>query len=171
MMATMTPFPHAMPALLDPTVADANLAPPSIEPSTRAGLAEAARYLVASIAALALDASLLLVLAQGGLAPWLAGAIAYLAGLVLIYRLSTRWVFTHREVADHRREFVVFAALGAFGLLFNSVTLHVATSLGATLPIAKGCAAAIGFTTNFASRKLVLFTAHRRARAVSRDAF
>lgn len=171
-MATMTPFPNAMPALLDTTVVDGLRVHASVataEPPSRRGFAEAARYLAASVAALALDASLLFVLASCGLAPWLAGALAYLAGLVLIYKLSTRWVFVHREVADHRREFLVFAALGGVGLVLNSLTLYVATAAGLALPIAKAIAAGIGFAANFVSRKLVLFTVHHRARGASSD--
>jgi putative flippase GtrA len=123
---------------------------------------EAARYFAASLAALLIDAGLLFIGVQGfGLPVWLAGALAYGAGLVLIYQLSIRWVFADRALHDGRSEFVVFAILGIFGLVLNSATLFVATSLGLALPFAKIVSAAIGFVANFASRKCLLFSARK----------
>ena len=120
---------------------------------------EACRYGIASAAALALDFSLLWICVHALTQPlWLAGAIGYLAGLVLIYVLSVRWVFRHRQIRDPRREFMIFALLGCVGLVLNSLTLIVATGLGATLVVAKFVSAAIGFSSNFAIRKLVLFS-------------
>ena len=120
---------------------------------------EALRYLLASIAALALDVLLLWVgVKDFALAPWLAGALAYGAGLVLVYVLSIHWVFRQRSVRDPRGEFVLFAALGLVGLVLNSATLSAATALGLALPLAKGLSAGIGFTANFVSRKVLLFS-------------
>ena len=92
------------------------------------------------------------------MAPWLAGALSYGAGLALIYALSIHWVFKERTVSDPRGEFVLFAALGLVGLVLNSATLSVATALGLALPLAKGLSAGIGFTANFISRKVLLFS-------------
>ena len=123
-------------------------------------ISEAVRYFIASAAALALDATLLWFgVTRLGLPAWFAGAFAYAAGLVLVYGLSVRWVFARRAVSDARSEFVVFAALGLFGLVVNSATLYVATSVGLALPLAKGLSAAIGFVANFISRKTILFSA------------
>lgn len=122
--------------------------------------AEALRYALASAAALALDASLLWVgVTRFGLPPWFAGAITYAAGLAVIYLLSVRWVFARRAVPDARSEFVIFAALGLFGMALNSGTLYAATAAGLALPIAKGISAAIGFAANFVSRRAILFSA------------
>ena len=120
---------------------------------------EAVRYFAASVAALTLDATLLwLGATRLGLPVWVAGAIAYAAGLVLIYALSVRWVFARRAVPNARSEFVIFAALGLVGMALNSGTLYVATAAGLALPLAKGISAAIGFVANFVSRKAILFT-------------
>jgi putative flippase GtrA len=120
---------------------------------------EALRYLAASVAALALDALLLWVgVKDFAMAPWLAGAISYFAGLVLVYWLSIHWVFKERTVRDPRGEFLLFAALGVVGLVLNSATLSVATTLGLALPLAKGLSAGIGFVANFVSRKVLLFS-------------
>lgn len=127
------------------------------EPHGIAG--EAVRYFAASLAALILDAGLLFVGVRAlGLPPWIAGALAYSAGLVLIYLLAIHWVFADRVVRDARSEFVLFAVLGVLGLVLNSATLHAATSLGLALPLAKMVSAAIGFVANFVSRKLLLFS-------------
>ena len=120
---------------------------------------EALRYFLASVAALALDASLLWFgVTKLGLPAWFAGAITYAAGLILIYGLSVRWVFARRVVSDARNEFMIFAALGLFGMALNSGTLYVATAAGLALPLAKGISAAIGFVANFVSRKAILFS-------------
>lgn len=125
--------------------------------STSSG--EAIRYFVVSLAALALDAGLLWIGTGFTAVPvWLSGAIAYGAGLVLVYVLSIRWVFKERRLHDPRGEFLVFAVLGLVGLVLNSTTLAVATGLGIALPLAKVLSAGIGFTANFVSRKVLLFS-------------
>ncbi len=140
------------------------VAPP---PAAGRSLAEGARYLAASIAALALDAALLAFAATVLAWPaWLAGALGYFAGLVLIYLLSTRWVFAHRSVRDRRAEFVLFASIGLATLVLNSAVLTAAVALGLALPIGKAISAGIGFVANFALRRLCLFTP--RSRAASR---
>ena len=122
-------------------------------------LLEASRYFLASLAALTLDATLLWFgVTTLALPAWVAGALAYFAGLMLIYGLSVRWVFARRAVTDARSEFMIFAALGLIGMALNSGTLYVATSAGLALPLAKGVSAAIGFLANFVSRKAILFT-------------
>jgi putative flippase GtrA len=132
--------------------------PREVAPGAGVVSVEALRYLIASVAALSLDAGLLWVGAREfGIAPWLAGAGSYLAGLVLIYVLSVRWVFARRALVNQRKEFVVFAALGATGLLINSTVLFGATTLGCGLPLAKALAAGLGFVANFVSRKVLLF--------------
>ena len=152
----LPPEPPTAP-VADAPVADAPFAPDAGGVTRARG--EALRYLMASVAALALDALLLWVgVKDFAMAPWLAGAFAYGAGLVLVYFLSIHWVFKERSVRDPRGEFALFAALGLVGLVLNSATLSVATALGLALPLAKGLSAGIGFTTNFISRKVLLFS-------------
>lgn len=126
---------------------------------------EAARYFAASVAALAMDSALLWLAARElEIAPWLAGAASYTAGLILIYTLSTSWVFAERVEDDRFREFLLFAALGVVGLALNSITLFTATGFGMALLPAKALSAGIGFTVNFASRKMFLFSKSRPAK-------
>ena len=125
-------------------------------------LVEAARYLAASVAALALDATLLWAcVSRLGWPIWLSGAVAYASGLVLIYLLSVRWVFAARSMRSAGTEFLLFAGLGLLGLVLNSATLTIATSFGVALPVAKAISAGIGFTTNFLTRKWILFSVAR----------
>jgi putative flippase GtrA len=120
---------------------------------------EASRYFLASLMALALDTGLLWAGVRGlGLAPWIAGAFSYGAGLVFVYLLSVRWVFKARTVGDPKSEFFFFALLGIVGLLLNSTTLFVATGAGLSLPFAKALSAGVGFVANFVSRKILLFS-------------
>jgi putative flippase GtrA len=124
---------------------------------------EALRYLVASVAALALDVAVLWIGAEALALPvWFAGGCAYVAGMVLVYLLSTHWVFAARAIGDRRREFMIFAVLGVLGLLMNSLTLTIATQLGLGLAIAKALSAGVGFIVNFVSRKVLLFSVARR---------
>jgi putative flippase GtrA len=140
------------------TPSDAVAAVPPVSPAA----GEAVRYLAASVAALTVDALLLWVGVEAvGVAPWLAGAVSYAAGLVLVYQLSIRWVFARRAMRSTRGEFAVFAVLGLFGLALNSATLYVATDLGMALAWAKALSAGIGFVANFVSRKLLLFSVRK----------
>ena len=140
-------------------VSELAVEPPVVATVGGSRAAEAVRYFLASVAALTLDASLLWTgVTRLGMPAWVAGAIAYAAGLALIYGLSVRWVFARRAVSDSRSEFIIFAALGLVGMLLNSGTLYVATAAGLALPIAKGISAGIGFVANFVSRKAILFS-------------
>lgn len=120
---------------------------------------EALRYLIASLSALVLDSGLLWIAVNVFALPvWLAGAIAYFVGLILIYILSIHWVFERRSFLSARGEFAAFAALGVLGLFLNSLVLFAATGVGLALPVAKLLSAGAGFVTNFVSRKALLFS-------------
>lgn len=125
-------------------------------------LVEGLRYLAASVAALAIDATILWICVSWLAWPlWVSGAIAYSSGLILIYLLSVRWVFAARSMRNASTELLSFALLGLLGLFLNSATLTIATSLGVTLLLAKALSAGIGFIANFVSRKLILFSGAR----------
>jgi putative flippase GtrA len=139
------------------------VASPPVAKAAHTSRREAIRYLFASVAALTCDAAILAISVNWfGLLPWVGGAIAYLAGLVLVYLLSIGWVFDRRAIDNPVGEFAIFAALGLVGLILNSATLYIGTAAGLSLPIAKGLSAMIGFTTNFVSRKAILFSGGKR---------
>ena len=126
----------------------------------RAFAEEGARYFGASAAALAVDFSTFMGLHRlAGLDYRIAAPIGFSLGLVLIYVLSIRWVFSQRRLKDARAEFVLFAGLGLAGLLLNQAIITVGMEILA-LPdwASKMASAAIVFSFNFATRKFLLFT-------------
>lgn len=120
---------------------------------------EAWRYGAVSVAALALDAGLMILLIE--IAGWhylLAGALSFTAGLVLAYALSIAWVFEHRNRSNAREELVIFAAIGVVGLGINELVLWLGTGgLGVHYLVSKAGAAGASFLFNFGFRKWLLF--------------
>jgi putative flippase GtrA len=121
---------------------------------------EAPRYLVASAVALAVDAGLYIALIRLANVHYLAAAPAgYALGILIIYLLSTRWVFRNRRLASARSEFLIFTLIGVAGLLLNQLVIYVCVERFATsFELAKLASAAIVFGVNFGGRKLILFT-------------
>ena len=127
------------------------------------------RYVLVSMAALALDLAVLSAcLRLGGLDLPLSASIGFSAGAVLAYVLSTRWVFRHRAYRDAPRlEFAMFVAIGLAGLGVTQLVLWVGAGRMGLLPEAvKFAAAAVTFLFNYAVRKTLLFVARPRAGAV-----
>lgn len=120
---------------------------------------EFARYFVASLAALAVDAGFLWAFTEHiGLHYLLSGALSFTMGLIVIYGLSVTWVFSHRRVHSPVLEFAVFAGVGLIGLLLNGLALWFFTSvLGLYYLLSKALSVVIVFTWNFAARKRALF--------------
>lgn len=117
------------------------------------------RYLTASALALALDTGLFTLLIVAGFSWPVAAAAGFCLGLAAAYLLSVRLVFAHRAVPDRRREFVLFAGIGLFGLLLTelSLWLWIEGLQVAALP-AKLATAGVVFLSNFGLRKALLFT-------------
>ena len=123
-------------------------------------LREAPRYLVASAVALAVDASLYLALIRlFGLHYLAAAPVGYVVGVLVIYVLSTRWVFSNRRLMSARREFLIFASIGGIGLALNQLVIFFCVEkLSSSYELAKLASAAMVFGFNFSGRKLLLFT-------------
>lgn len=126
---------------------------------------EAAKYAVASAAALVVDTGLLLLLTR--VAGWhylLAATASFLAGATVAYVLSVRFVFSAHRLHSRSLEFTTFVLLGLFGLALNSLVLFVTVGrLGIDLLYAKAVAACFTFAANFALRRQVLFRAKTAA--------
>ncbi len=126
----------------------------------RALILQFSGYGLASTAAFALDVSLLWLLVN--VAGWhylLAAATSFLAGGVLLHRLSVKFVFSERRVADETLELSYFLGLGLAGLAINSAIMFLAVDrFGAHLLVAKLCAAMCTVGANFLLRKQFLFT-------------
>lgn len=129
------------------------------------------RYFACSAVALAVDTgiyALLLFLGTG----WAeAAALGFGAGLIVAYTLSVRYVFHQRRLRDARAEFAIFAVIGALGLLLTEAFLWLSIEGLRIDPMsAKLIAAGAVFFSNYALRKLVLFTAsHVTSRETVRD--
>lgn len=126
------------------------------------------RYFAASLLALAVDLgvlSLCLRVAHLGLA-WSA-TVGFVAGAVVAYLLSIRWVFRQRAFAHApAMEFLAFIGIGLAGLGITQLVLWIgATQLGLLAEAVKLAAAGITFAFNYMVRKALLFATARRAMA------
>jgi putative flippase GtrA len=121
---------------------------------------EAPRYLVASAFALAIDAGVYITLIRlGGVHYLVAAPAAYVFGILVIYLLSTHWVFSNRRLNSVRSEFFIFTLIGIVGLLANQLIIYVCVEgLSTSYEVAKLASAGIVFGINFGSRKFILFT-------------
>jgi len=123
------------------------------------GTREFIRYFIASLAALAVDFSALAYLTSGlGIDYLISAAIAFFLGLVTVYVLSVLWVFDQRSIRTPLVEFLVFAAIGAAGLLLNEIALWLLTGVfGMFYLVSKCLSVVLVFTWNYIARKFLLF--------------
>ena len=121
---------------------------------------EGIRYFGAAAFALVIDLATLSGLIHiAGVHYLLAAPIGFALGLALIYLLSVRWVFDERRLANPRVEFAVFALIGLAGMGINELVIYAGVEQFALGPEqAKLPSAALVFSFNFATRKLLLFT-------------
>lgn len=134
--------------------------PPVPSPSALSVAKEFAGYFAVSLAGLAVDAAVLLILVSGcGLPVVYSSVAAFMAGLAVVYLCSVRFVFASRRVEQPIVEFFTFAMLGIAGLLLTMLIMHVGTQqLHLDYRLTKIGAAGASFVCNFALRKLVLFS-------------
>jgi uncharacterized membrane protein YdcZ (DUF606 family) len=121
---------------------------------------EAVLYSAASGVALLVDVSLLYVLVEHVHLHYLAAtAIAFLSGTVVVYLISVSAIFRHRRLKDRKIEFVVFATIGAVGLLVNLGVMRIAVGgFGMHYLLGKAISIAFTFTLNFGLRRALLFS-------------
>lgn len=128
-------------------------------PSLRRIVREFARYFVASGLALAVDVALFRAALGLGLPYPVAALVGFAAGAATAYVASIRWVFTERSQRSAGREFVVFVAIGAVGLLLTEAVLWISVELLHLSPMSgKLLATGLVFLSNFGLRKAMLFT-------------
>ena len=119
------------------------------------------RYFLVSVIALAVDYGLYLTLLWGwsGLSPAQAAAPAYIAGGLVHYVMSRRFVFPEGWL--HRRrleELSLFVLSGLFGAaLTSAVVWAVSTIPGAGVHWPKIAAVAVSFVATYAIRKYLVF--------------
>lgn len=84
--------------------------------------------------------------------------IAFILGTVVNYVLSIFWVFKEKKLKSKTAEFVVFAVIGAVGLLLNELFMWLFTDVaGLYYLLSKVIATIIVFLFNFLIRKKFLF--------------
>jgi putative flippase GtrA len=123
-------------------------------------LKEGARYFGASVVALAIDAALYSALIRLlGVHYLVAAPAGFAVGVVVVYALSTRWVFPERRLKDPGSEFAIFVFVGMAGMLINQISIYLFVErLDMFYEAAKLSAAVATFGFNFVGRKLLLFT-------------
>src|SRR5258706_2403878 len=119
------------------------------------------KYFLVSIAALAVDFGLLVVLTEFAHLHYLvSAAVGFCAGLVVNYLLSVSFVFSQRRLTDRRLEFAGFLLIGVAGLALNEGLLKFFVDVfGMGYAFAKLPATGVGFVFNFGVRRAMLFTA------------
>lgn len=115
-------------------------------------------YAAGSALALALDTAVLMFASRAGLPLELSAAAGFLSGMALIYLVSIHFAFQTRRLADARHELLVFALIGAAGLLMTTALLKLIVAMGSPVLLAKGVTASVVFCFNYSLRKQFLFT-------------
>ena len=88
----------------------------------------------------------------------LSATISFIAGLLINYFLSKRWVFNKSSVKNKSTEFWIFALIGIVGLGINNLFLWVFTIYVSVHYMAsKIITTVIVFFWNFLARKYILF--------------
>jgi putative flippase GtrA len=121
-----------------------------------------ARYLMASVIALAADLACFLLLVWLHLAAGAAAAIGYGLGILVHWLLSTRTVFAggmDLEGADRLRGKALFVMSALVGLALTVTIVTLATMLGAPASLAKLLAILVSFQTTYVLRKRLVFSA------------
>ena len=115
-------------------------------------------YGLVSVAALACDYGLLLLLVHAGMYYLAASTISFSMGMVLAYALSVRFVFRTRRGASRRAEVLGFFAVGLLGLLLTQAMLYLFVSrLGFEVALAKVPTTGVVFLFNFFGRRGLVF--------------
>lgn len=116
------------------------------------------RYVVVSALSLAADWLCLVILTgHGHVEPGLAAALAYVAGGVINYGLSRRFVFPRATTRSRRlREAVLFAASCALGTMSTGAIVWMLTP-SITPLLAKLVATVVTFVLIYWCRRLVVF--------------
>lgn len=118
------------------------------------------RYIVASAGALGLDLALFLAAIHLGVAPFLAAAIGYGAGIGAHWLLSSRAVFTGRLAARgsaRRQQQMLFLGSALIGLAITTAIVGVGDALHVDPRLAKLVAIGIAFQTTYLLRRRFVF--------------
>ena len=126
------------------------------------------RYFLASLLSLAVDYGIYLgLLWLTALSPARAAAPAYIAGAVVHYFVSRRFVFPEGWLHRHQLgEFALFILSGLFGAAITSAVVWAVSGIpGAGIHWPKIAAIAVSFTATYVVRKYFVFRSARRPSA------
>lgn len=117
------------------------------------------RYVIVGGIAFVVDYGLLFVLTEFLNFHYLVSAtISFIAGLVVNYVISTKWIFTKSKLQNRYMEFIIYGIIGVVGLLINNVLLYLLTDfLHLYYMLSKLVTAAIVMGWNFIGRRVILF--------------
>ena len=89
----------------------------------------------------------------------LSAALGFIAGLIFVYIVSNKWVFTNRKMQQHQVvEFTVFSIIGVVGLLLTMLFMWIFTDLCSIHAlISKLLTTALVLIWNFGARKVILY--------------
>lgn len=119
-----------------------------------------ARYLLASVAALAADMGSFLALLRLGLAPAPASALGYGLGILAHWLLSSRAVFGDHVAArgpERTRQKALFVGSALVGLALTTAIVGMGAALGLDPRLAKLAAVAVSFAATWLLRQRVVF--------------
>lgn len=117
------------------------------------------KYFIASGIAFIVDFSLLWILTDIlKLYYILSATISFIIGLLTIYTISTKWVFSERKLENKTKEFIIFSLIGLVGVFINTLGIWLFTEkMHFHYLISKIVVTFFVFMWNFLVRKLVLF--------------
>jgi putative flippase GtrA len=119
-----------------------------------------ARYIFASVGALAVDMGTFRGLLSAGTSPVAASAVGYSIGIAVHWILSSRKVFADQVAAGgmaRTRQKAMFVVSALLGLGVTTVIVGGASAAGLDPSLAKLCAIAVSFTLTWFLRKRVVF--------------
>ncbi|MEJ0085360.1 MAG: GtrA family protein [Pseudomonadota bacterium] len=134
--------------------------------------AEIVRYGLISGVALIVDLGLLTLLTKvWGIHYLVSATCSFIAGGVVAYFLSVRFVFRYHRVRLRSLEAAMFVALGAASLAVNTAIMALMVGrAGASILAGKLAAASVTFGVNYLLRKFVLFSPRASAAGKPGDA-
>lgn len=123
------------------------------------------RYLVVSVAALAIDLGLFLLLLKAGMMAVAASAVGYSLGILVHWLLSSRKVFhdrvSERGSAERMQQKAMFVMSALLGLGVTIAIVGLADWLGLDPRIAKLVAIGVSFQLTYFLRNILIFRSTR----------
>jgi len=118
------------------------------------------RYIGASVVSLGLDFGVFMATLSFGMAPAIAAATGYLAGILCHWAISSRLVFAAQlaaSTAGRRQQQVLFLLSALVGLGITTGVVGIAVRYGLDPRLAKAAAIVFSFQATYVLRRKVVF--------------